>query len=207
MGRSARALGFFDLFECQATIAAEGAHELHLALLGGGQAREGATRLRVLREDGGLIASRCFEELHLANGTPFDRDAIERLSASLKATLDMLEEVAARVDLYRLTTIIPEAERLAGLLLEALAETETAIADMRRLRHARRVVAQCERAIGLAREADRVVRLARARLFKEEPDLLVLIQWGDVLDHLRGAADGCRDAARVVIEVVLQASA
>jgi uncharacterized protein Yka (UPF0111/DUF47 family) len=201
---ASRALSFFELFECQATIAAEGAHELHLVLLDGAEPRDGALRLRALREDGGIIARRCFEELHVRARTPFDHRAIERLTRSLEESLDALEAAAARVDLYRLATMVPEAERVAGLLREALTAIEDAVGDMRHVRHAPRVIARCERVVELTREVDRVVREARARRFKEEPDPLVLIQWIDVLDCLRDAAVGCRETARVIVEVVLQ---
>ena len=201
-----RALSFFELFECQATIAAEGARELRLVLQAGEEARDGAAHLRTLREDGAIIARRCFEDLHVRVRAPFEPRAIERLAESLKGALDMLEEAAARIGLYRPAAMLPEAGRLAEVLLDALGEIEAAIGEMRRVRHASRVTARCERIIDLTREADHTVRLARARLFKDEPDPLILIQWGDVLDHLRGASAGCRETARILTEVILQAS-
>ena len=196
---ASRALSFFELFECQATIATEGARELRLMLQSGEEPRDGAAHLRALREDGAIIARRCFEELHVRARAPFEPRAIERLTASLKGALDMLEEAAAWIDLYRPAAMLPEAERLAALLLDALGE-------MRRVRHAPRVTARCERIVELTREADHTVRLARARLFRDEPDPLVLIQWGDVLDHLRGAGAGCRETARIITEVMILAS-
>jgi hypothetical protein len=90
MARSPRPLGLFELFACQATIAAEGAHELHLVLLEGEEAGAGAAHLRALHEDGSFIARRCFEELHLVGRAPFDPRQAERLAASLAETLGAL---------------------------------------------------------------------------------------------------------------------
>lgn len=206
MGRSGRALSFFELFECQATIAAEGARELRLVLQEVERPREGAARLRPLREDGDIIARRCFEELHVRARTPFDHRAIERLTGSLNAALDRLGEATARLELYRPESVPPEAEALAELLLEALALVEEALAGMRHLRRARDVTARCARIGALVREADRIVRQARARLYREERDPLLLLQWGDVLGLLRAAAVHCQETARTVTEIVLEAS-
>ena len=205
MSLPAQKLGFFDLFECHAAIAARGAREVRQLLQARDRAAEGAARVHALRYQGGLVAGRCLEELHLSFATPIDREVIERLTRSLQGALDMLEEAAARVELYRLEAGLPEAERLADLLLGALGTTAQALTELRQLRHADRVMAACDRVAGLAQEAERVVRGARARLFKEELDPLVIVKWGDVLDHLAAAATRCRDAGRIVEAVTLEA--
>jgi uncharacterized protein Yka (UPF0111/DUF47 family) len=70
----------------------------------------------------------------------------------------------------------------------------------------RAVLKTCEEIDQLESDADREMRGAMSRLFREEPDTRELIKLKAVYEHLESISDRCEDVANLVEGIVLEHS-
>ena len=54
--------------------------------------------------------------------------------------------------------------------------------------------------------ADKILRSALARLFREEKDPIAVIKWKEIYETLESATDRCEDVANIIEGVVLENS-
>jgi uncharacterized protein Yka (UPF0111/DUF47 family) len=64
----------------------------------------------------------------------------------------------------------------------------------------------CEEIDRLESDADRVMRSAMSRLFREEQDTRELIKLKAIYEHLESISDRCEDVANLIEGVVLENS-
>ncbi len=64
----------------------------------------------------------------------------------------------------------------------------------------------CEEIVQLESDADRVMRAAMSRLFREEADVRELIKLKVIYEQLESISDRCEDVANMIEGVVLENS-
>jgi uncharacterized protein Yka (UPF0111/DUF47 family) len=64
----------------------------------------------------------------------------------------------------------------------------------------------CEEIDHLESDADRVMRAAMSRLFRDEIDTRELIKLKAIYEHLETISDRCQDVANVIEGIILEAS-
>ena len=133
--------------------------------------------------------------------TPIDREDIYLLVTELDDVIDMINDLARRLDIYSVTTPRPDGAELASLLGKATVEIERAFA----------MLAQHE-ALGehtgtislLEKRADALYSEAIRRLFREEKDPLEVIKWMSIYEELENSIDRCKDVAEALEAVVVK---
>lgn len=66
--------------------------------------------------------------------------------------------------------------------------------------------AHCRGVFELENEADQILRVALARLFREERDAVKVIKWKEIFERLEKATDRCEETANVVQDIVIEAA-
>jgi predicted phosphate transport protein (TIGR00153 family) len=138
--------------------------------------------------------------LHRTFITPLDRDQIHRLINAMDDVLDLLQDSGEVMSLYDLQTLISVrcCERVQHVLTLLSRLKEPSVAES--------VLKTCEEIDQLESDADRVMRSAMSRLFREEPDTRQLIKLKAVYEHLESISDRCEDVANIVEGIVLENS-
>ena len=136
--------------------------------------------------------------------TPFDRDDIHRLISRMDDVLDLIQDTAEALQLYDIERLTPEAVQLAELLRECCVRIQAAVQQLSSLDDAALVLRLCSEIDGLESQADRVMRAAVSKLFREESDTRELIKIENVYQLLESATDKCEDVANVIQGVVLE---
>jgi len=72
------------------------------------------------------------------------------------------------------------------------------------MRQARQILSACEEIDRLESEADRVLRSAMSKLFREEDDVKTLIKLKAVYELLESITDKCEDVANIIEGIVLE---
>ncbi len=72
------------------------------------------------------------------------------------------------------------------------------------MQNARSILMVCQEIDGLESDADRVMRGAISRLFRDETDVRQLIKLQAIYELLETATDKCQDVANVIEGVVLE---
>ncbi len=198
---------FFHLFDGHAKLMVDGALALANVLRSYDTGEHRAVGIKLI-EDAEHAADRITHEtvqlLHTTFITPFDRDDIHRLISRMDDVLDLIQDTGESVVLYEIRTVTPEATQLAELLLRCVERVQAAVRLLATMAEAPAMLEICEEIDKLESEADKVVRGAISRLFREETDVRQLIKLKAVYDALESATDKCMDVANVIESVVLE---
>jgi predicted phosphate transport protein (TIGR00153 family) len=197
---------FFDLFVAHAERIVEGSREL-AAMLGTFTDLEShAQRIDGAERAADKVTHETIALLHKTFITPFDRDQIHQLITTMDDILDLTQDVAESVALYDLRKVTPEAKQLADICQMSCERVQAAVALLTNIRRADAIMKICEEIDRLESDADRVMRAALSKLFREENDLKQVMKLRVIYDLLESITDRCEDVANVVEGIVLENS-
>jgi uncharacterized protein Yka (UPF0111/DUF47 family) len=193
---------FFEWFDKSADNVLEGARLLHQLLTDYTNVDSRVAQITEVEHHGDFIVHETMDLLSRTFITPLEGDEIRALSSGLDDVVDAIEAAADALLLYKVEKPIPEAERLAGLVLrmaEQIAAAVPLLADKKKLAEVQKCTVEINR---LENEADRVLRMALARLVEERGDWFELFRWKEILQIIEDATDRGEDVADVLGAVV-----
>ena len=161
-------------------------------------------RIEEIEHHGDELTHQIFSELGANFITPFDREDIHALTSKLDDILDFIQGAATRIVLYRVETISPEQERLAGLIYDAVVELKQAIYYLRDFRNADKIRESLVKINSMENEADDLFERAIASLFENCKDPILLIKTKELLVSLETATDQCEDAANAIESIIVK---
>ncbi|MDX6641948.1 MAG: uncharacterized protein QOF12_2959, partial [Solirubrobacteraceae bacterium] len=144
------------------------------------------------------------DAIHRLNNTfvtPIDREDIILLVSALDDIIDLTEEVADYLGLYKIEAPMEQAQRLAHILLEATRQIAEAMPRLRDFKDMDRYTVEIHR---LENDGDRIVREGVASLFEGGIDPMVVIRWKDLFERLEEAIDACERVANVLQGIVIK---
>jgi uncharacterized protein Yka (UPF0111/DUF47 family) len=193
---------FFEWFDKSADNVLEGARLLHQLLTDYTNVDSRVAQITEVEHHGDFIVHETMDLLSRTFITPLEGDEIRALSSGLDDVVDAIEAAADALLLYKVEKPIPEAEHLAGLVLrmaEQIAAAVPLLADKKKLAEVQKCTVEINR---LENEADRVLRMALARLVEERGDWFELFRWKEILQIIEDATDRGEDVADVLGAVV-----
>ena len=197
---------FFDLFNAHAERIVEGAREL-ASMIGTFRDLEAhAQRIDTAERAADKVTHECITLLHKTFITPFDRDQIHQLITTMDDILDLIQDVAESVALYDLRRTTPEAKQLAEINQMCCERVKTAVGLLTNIKHPAAILKCCEEIDRLESDADRVLRGAMSKLFRDEPDAKNLIKLRTIYELLETISDRCEDAANIIEGIVIENS-
>ena len=120
--------------------------------------------------------------------------------------LDLIQDVAESIALYDLRRITPEAQQLAEICQMSCERVRDTVGLLTNVKRADAIMKNCEEIDRLESDADRVMRAALSKLFREESDIKQVIKLRAIYDLLERITDRCEDVANVVEGIVLENS-
>jgi hypothetical protein len=197
---------FLQLFNQHAAHIVEGSREL-AAMLGSFTDLEAhAQRIDTAERAADKVTREVVRLLHKGFLTPFDRDQILDLINTLDDILDLTQDVAESVALYDLKRITPETTQLAELCRMSSERVQAAVGLLDHVKQPEAIFKCCEEIDRLESDADRVLRSALSKLFREESDLKQVMKLRVIYDLLESITDRCEDAANVIEGIALENS-
>jgi predicted phosphate transport protein (TIGR00153 family) len=197
---------FFELFNAHAEHIVEGGREL-AAMIGTFTELEAhAQRIDTAERAADKITHETIALLHKTFITPFDRDQIHQLINTLDDILDLIQDVAESVALYDLRRATPEAKQLAEINQMCCERVRTAVGLLTNIKRPEAILKCCAEIDRLESDADRVLRGAMSKLFRDEPDIKQLIKLRTIYELLETISDRCEDVANIIEGIVLENS-
>jgi len=197
---------FFELFNAHAERIVEGGREL-AAMLGTFTELEAhAQRIDTAERAADKVTHETIALLHKTFITPFDRDQIHQLITTMDDILDLIQDVAESIALYDLRRATPEAKQLAEINQMCCERVRTAVGLLTNIKHPEAILKCCEEIDRLESDADRVLRGALSKLFRDEPDVKTLIKLRAIYELLETISDRCEDVANIIEGIVLENS-
>lgn len=199
---------FFDLFAEDTANLVEQAKKFNLMFTVSNKNEFNAIirEIRELEQKGDDITHKIFLELADNFITPFDREDIHALAASIDDIADYINGCSSRIELYGVKEFSKSMVLMSEVLLKQVMEIDTAIRDLRNMRNAQRVRDAIVRINSLENHADDIFDEAIARLFSEQDNAMVLIKQKEVLSSLETATDKCEDVASVLESILVKNS-
>jgi predicted phosphate transport protein (TIGR00153 family) len=194
---------FFDLFESAATNVVRGADLLDQMLRNYPEKADLARDILICEQEGDRITHDAIHRLNNTFVTPIDREDIILLVSALDDIIDLTEEVADYLGLYKIEAPMEQAQRLAHILLEATRQIAEAMPRLRDFKDMDRYTVEIHR---LENDGDRIVREGVASLFEGGIDPMVVIRWKDLFERLEEAIDACERVANVLQGIVIKNS-
>jgi len=198
---------FFSLFDGHAKLIVDGALALADVLRNYENNSDRDVGIKLI-EDAEHAADRITHEtvqlLHTTFVTPFDRDDIHRLISRMDDVLDLIQDTGESLVLYDIQKVTPEATQLAELVLRCSERVQSAVGLMASMADAPAILKICQEIDRLESDADKIMRAAISRLFREESDVRQVIKLKAVYEALESATDKCQDVANVIESVVLE---
>ncbi len=201
---------FFELFNLHAEQIVAGAHEL-VALMDdldepGTDAHARAAAIDVFEQRADKITHETIALLHRTFITPLDRDEIHQLITGLDDILDLVQDVAHSIHLYDVRRVPEPAQQLGDICLSCCERVRSGVALLSSMDNAAAILKTCQEIDQLESDADRVMRTALSRLFRDEADVRELIKLKAVYELLEAITDRCEDTANVIEGIVLENS-
>ena len=197
---------FFELFNAHAERIVEGSRELASMIGTFSELDAHARRIDNAERAADKITHETISLLHKTFITPFDRDQIHQLITTMDDILDLTQDVAESVALYDLRRATPEAKQLAEINQMCCERVKTAVGLLTNVKHPEAILKCCEEIDRLESDADRVLRGAMSKLFRDEPDVKNLIKLRTIYELLEQITDRCEDVANIIEGIVLENS-
>ena len=194
---------FFDLFEESAANVLRAAELLDEMLGSYPEHSELARAILLCEQEGDRITYDMIQRLNSTFVTPIDREDILALASGLDDIVDLTEEVADYLGLYRIEAPMEQAQRLAHILVEACRNIAEAVPLIRGFRDVSQYTGDIHR---LETDGDRVTREAVASLFDGGIDPMVVIRWKDIFERLEDAVDATEHIANIIANIVVKNS-
>ena len=195
---------FFDLFEKSSRNLVVAAGKL-VDLFDDYQDIE--AKIKVIKEMerlGDTITHDIMRNLHSTFVTPIDREDIALLCQRLDDVMDFIEGAAKRTLLYRVSEPTQKAKDLAAIILKITYKVNEVMPLLRRSSNYNEILEQCVEINRLENEADEVLHSALVELFDNNQNILDVIKWREIYEHLESATDRGEDVANVLEAVVLK---
>jgi predicted phosphate transport protein (TIGR00153 family) len=147
--------------------------------------------------------------IHKTFITPIDRDQIHELINTMDDVADLIQDSAETMALYDVHHMTDEITRLTDLSVKCCERVKEAVYMMGKLADpatAEAALKTCEEIDKLESDADRVMRAAMSKLFREEPDVREVIKLKAIYELLETITDKCEDVANVIEGIVLEHS-
>ena len=147
--------------------------------------------------------------LHKTFITPIDREQIHGLINAMDDILDLLQDATETMALYDVHHMTEEITRLTDLSVKCCERVRDAVRLLARIAEADTAEAAlktCEEIDRLESDADRVMRSAMSKLFREEPDVREVIKLKAIYELLETITDKCEDVANCIEGIVLENS-
>jgi predicted phosphate transport protein (TIGR00153 family) len=201
---------FFELFNAHAEQIVLGSEALVSLLSVLNDSDEDAAKkcelIDVIENRADGITHETMRQLHKSFITPLDREEIHQLITSLDDILDLIQDVAHTVTLYDVRHITGEAVNLGNLCLSCCQLVRSAVALLPSMDNGPEILKICHEVDQLESAADREMRGAMSRLFREEPDVRELIKFKAIYELLETVTDRCEDVANIIEGIVLENS-
>jgi predicted phosphate transport protein (TIGR00153 family) len=198
---------FFDLFNKHADLCVEGAKALSQLLQNYEYASDRDASIKAIEQlerSADRVTHDTVSLLHTTFITPFDRDDIHRLISRMDDILDLIQDTAESLVLYDIQKLTPEALHLANILQICCDRVHSAVELLSSMDNAPQILKLAQDIDQLESDADRVMRSAVSKLFREEPDVRQVIKLKAVYELLETATDKCQDVANVIEGVVIE---
>jgi len=198
---------FFDLFNAHAAQVVRAAHELKALMDEFDKREEHARMIDEAEHAADRITADAIRLLHKTFITPLDRDHIHQLVNAMDDICDLIQDTSESIALYDVRTVSEESKRLADIAVKCCERVRDVVELLGKGGGNFEAILKTNEEIDrLESDADRVLRSALSRLFREEQDVREIIKMRAIYELLESITDRCLDVANLAEAISLESA-
>ncbi len=196
---------FFELFNAHAGQVVRAAHELKVLMENYDEREQHARIIDDAEHAADRITAETIRLLHTSFITPLDRDHIHQLVNAMDDICDLVQDTSESLSLYDVKSVTPESQRLADIGVKCCERVKDVVALLgSKDGKFEAIIKTCDEIDRLESDADRVMRSAISRLFREEQDVREVIKMKAIYELLEAVTDRCLDVANLAEGIALE---
>jgi uncharacterized protein len=196
---------FYEFMEKQSEQSLECAKQLRLFIDNSGN-MDAVAEIDKIRASSKKLASEITFELCRSFITPFDREDIQDFSDFMYSVPKIIHRVKERILLHNLSVKEGDFIKQADLIVQEAAEMHKLVGNLIRHKGSSNIIKGVNQLDELEHEGDLLHDKIMEVLFKSHNEFCDIVLRRDVCDMLEKAVDRFRDAAAVILQIVLKRS-
>jgi uncharacterized protein Yka (UPF0111/DUF47 family) len=198
---------FFPLFESDAQNLVKAADLLRTLMASSNQDDHDRLNkeIRDLEHIGDEITIKTYLQLNKSFITPFDREDIHELGATIDDVVDTINGISRRISLYKPKKLIPLYKEMAELIYLAAKELEISILCLKDApKNKEKIMTACNKVNKIEHEADELYFVGVAELFEKEEDTKELLKNNKILEMLERCVDEEEDVTDTLKAILIK---
>jgi hypothetical protein len=164
-------------------------------------------RLTAMEHEGDRITQGLMRKLNTSFILPFDREDALKLVQTLSTTLDYITGIIDRMILYKAGEPNSIVKEMVAVLTEALLLQEKSFNLLEKVEQNKKAILECcEQMRLLERKQDTYYRNALADLFENEKNVIAVIKWREIYEHIEMATDHVEKVANLIRNICIKYS-
>ena len=160
-----------------------------------------AKEIGAVESDTDRVTHDIIQHLNATFVTPLEREDILQLASALDDVVDLIDETADLILLYKVEAPMEEAGGLCDILLQACKALDEGMPRLRNFGDIRHYTIKVNQ---LENDGDRLSRAAIAGLFDGGIDPMVVIRWKDIFERLEDAIDATERVANILEGIIIK---
>ncbi len=197
---------FFTYFEDSSEAICEAAHILKAFFEGRGDPSMNLERINEVEHHGDRIFLKTIERINNSFITPFEREDILMLAQELNRVLDHIQGTMEKVVIYKAGK--PKENyvlEMVNVLEEAAEEIKIAVLSLRDIRaNHKKIIESCEKIRSFEHQGDNLYRAGIATLFEKTENVIEIIKWKEIYEHLETTLDYCESVSNAIKGVAVK---
>jgi predicted phosphate transport protein (TIGR00153 family) len=161
--------------------------------------------IKVVEHIGDEITDKTYQQLNKSFITPFDREDIHELTATIDDVVDSINGISHRVCVYKPLKLIPVYKEMAEMIYSAAKEIEICILSLKDAgANKRRIMAACDKVQEIEHRADALYFDGVSELFEKEEDTKELLKNNKILEILERCVDEEEDVTDTIKTILIK---
>lgn len=195
---------FFDLFEKQVDYAVEAASYFKGLVSNDGIDEASLKKIKDLEHQGDEATHIIIDQLDKTFITPFDREDIHALAKEIDDIIDMINTIASRMVIYKLTGVNRDLIAFAAVIDESVRAVSCGVKGLRNIKNSKSVMDSCVEVNRLENVGDSMRDAVLMKLFETEKDPIAVIKWKEIFQDAETVLDICEDVAHMVSSILVK---
>jgi uncharacterized protein len=198
---------FFPLFESAAQNLLKTADLLRTLMAANGieEHEKIYKEIKDFEHIGDEITNRTYEQLNKSFITPFDREDIHELTATVDDVVDSMNGIGRRICLYKPKKMIAVYTEMAELIFEGAQEIETAVHCLKNpVDNKKKILEACDKVKAIEHRADEIYFTGVSELFEKEEDPKELLKNNKILEILERCVDEEEDVTDTIKAILIK---
>lgn len=197
----------FDLFTLSANVVVRASAIVNEIVNNYEDLDDKMKQLMALEDEGDQIIEELVNKLNLSFVLPFDREDAYAMVQKMDSILDYLAGIIDRIVLYKAVQPNRVVCNLADVLDQAVKLVETSFKLLVDFEHKRKEIMECcDQIMELERRGDAFYRQAMADLFQGDYDVMTVIKWKEIYEHIETTLDRCEDVGNLIRGICIKYS-